>query len=104
MAFDSGAFSLDSFDSDDFDLGVAVTCDVRVSWLSYDSAAAACDVRVSWLAYDANASACDVKVSWLAFDSAANGCDVRVSWLCYQSAANDGVFDYIIKARRRGRR
>ncbi len=88
VAFDSGAFSLDSFDTESFDLGVAVTCDVKVSWLTYDSALKACDVRVSWLAYDANSTPCQVQVSWLQFD-----------------AANDAGIDYVVTiARRFGRR
>ncbi len=46
--------------------------EVKVSWLTYDSAATASDVRVSWLAYDTSATPCDVRVSWLAYDSAAS--------------------------------
>ncbi len=66
--------------------------DVRVSWLSFDTAAAGvpCDVRVSWLSFDTAASGvpCDVRVSWLSFDTAASGVpiDVRVSWLSFDTA------------------
>ena len=71
MAFDSGAFSLDSFDADDFELGGA-SVDVKVSWVQFDTLANPCDVRVTWLQFDTNATPCDVRVTWCQFDVAAN--------------------------------
>ena len=61
------------------------------------------DIKVSWLQLDT--AAIYVRVSWLQLDTAATPVDVRVSWLQFDSAANDAVIhDWIVLARRRGRR
>lgn len=66
---------------------------------------ASVDVRVSWVQFDTAASAVDVRVSWLQFDTAATPVDVRVSWIALDTAAIFSMqSDWIVLARRRGRR
>ena len=69
------------------------------------AAAPPIDLKVSWLQLDTSATPVDVRVSWLQLDTAATPCDVRVSWCQFDTAANDAVIhDWIVLARRRGRR
>ena len=58
----------------------------------------------NWLGASGYASV-DVRVSWLQFDTAAVPVDVRVSWLEFDtSAIYATATDWIVLARRRGRR
>ena len=70
VAFDSGAFSLDSFDADDFELGGA-SVDVKVSWIQFDTQAAVADVKVNWFQFDTLATPYSTVVTWLQFNTRA---------------------------------